>query len=196
MKFLFDFFPVIAFFIAFYVPEDRQQGIYFATYTIIIATVVQLCAYWLLYKKFEKMHIITFVVVLIFGGLTIYLQNEVFIKWKPTIVNWCFAAALIASHFIGDKTLFQRMINLADEKLKLPDKVWRNVNMSWGIFFIFLGFVNLYVAFSFTTEFWVNFKAWGMTLLNLAFLVAIFIYMYQYLKDTEEGEVSSQKENS
>ena len=140
------------------------------------------------------MHIITFVVVLIFGGLTIYLQDEVFIKWKPTIVNWCFAAALIASHFIGDKTLFQRMINLADEKLQLPDQVWRNVNMSWGLFFIFLGFVNLYVAFSFTTEFWVNFKAWGMTLLNLAFLIAIFIYMYQYLKDTEEAEVSSQEE--
>ncbi|MEQ8290449.1 MAG: septation protein A [Gammaproteobacteria bacterium] len=196
MKFLFDFFPVIAFFIAFYVPEDRQQGIYAATYTIMIATMIQVALYWLLYKKFEKMHIITFVVVLIFGGLTIYLQDEVFIKWKPTIVNWCFAAALIASHFIGDKTLFQRMINLADEKLQLPDKVWRNVNMSWGLFFIFLGLVNLYVAFSFTTEFWVNFKAWGMTLLNLAFLVAIFIYMYQYLKEAEEGEVSSQEDNS
>lgn len=196
MKFLFDFFPVIAFFIAFYVPEDRQQGIYAATYTIMIATMIQVALYWLLYKKFEKMHIITFVVVLIFGGLTIYLQDEVFIKWKPTIVNWCFAAALIASHFIGDKTLFQRMINLADEKLQLPDKVWRNVNMSWGLFFIFLGLINLYVAFSFTTEFWVNFKAWGMTLLNLAFLVAIFIYMYQYLKETEEGEVSSQEDNS
>lgn len=195
MKFLFDFFPVIAFFIAFYVPEDRQQGIYAATYTIIIATMIQIALYWLLYKKFEKMHIITFIVVLIFGGLTIYLQDEVFIKWKPTIVNWCFAAALIASHFIGDKTLFQRMINLADDRLKLPDKVWRNVNMSWGLFFIFLGLVNLYVAFSFTTEFWVNFKAWGMTLLNLVFLVAIFAYMYQYLKEVEEGEVTSQEDN-
>ncbi len=194
MKFLFDFFPVIAFFIAFYVPEDRQQGIYAATYTIMIATLIQICVYWLLYKKFEKMHLITFVVVLIFGGLTIYLQDEVFIKWKPTIVNWCFALALIASHFIGDKTLFQRMINLADEKLDLPDQVWRNVNMSWGLFFIFLGIVNLYVAFSFTTEFWVNFKAWGMTLLNLAFLICIFIYMYQYLKETETEEVTSQEE--
>ncbi len=192
MKFLFDFFPVIAFFIAFYVPEDRQQGIYAATYTIMIATLIQICVYWLLYKKFEKMHLITFVVVLIFGGLTIYLQDEVFIKWKPTIVNWCFALALIGSHFIGDKTLFQRMINLADEKIQLPDQVWRNVNMSWGLFFIFLGVVNLYVAFSFTTEFWVNFKAWGMTLLNLAFLICIFIYMYQYLKETEE--VTSQEE--
>ncbi len=194
MKFLFDFFPIIAFFIAFYIPEDREQGIYIATYTIIIATFIQVALYWLLYKKFEKMHLITFVVVLIFGGLTIYLQNEAFIKWKPTIVNWCFAIALIASHFIGDKPLFQRMINLADNKLQLPAHVWRNVNMSWGIFFIFLGFVNLYVAFSFSTEFWVNFKAWGMTGLNFIFLIAIFIYMYQYLKDIEQSETKTSNE--
>ncbi len=194
MKFLFDFFPIIAFFIAFYIPEDREQGIYIATYTIIIATFIQVALYWLLYKKFEKMHLITFVVVLIFGGLTIYLQNEAFIKWKPTIVNWCFAIALIASHFIGDKPLFQRMLNLADNKLQLPDHVWRNVNMSWGIFFIFLGFVNLYVAFSFSTEFWVNFKAWGMTGLNFIFLIAIFIYMYQYLKDIEQPENETNNE--
>ncbi len=194
MKFLFDFFPIIAFFIAFYIPEDREQGIYIATYTIIIATFIQVALYWLLYKKFEKMHLITFVVVLIFGGLTIYLQNEAFIKWKPTIVNWCFAIALIASHFIGDKPLFQRMLNLADNKLQLPDHVWRNVNMSWGIFFIFLGFVNLYVAFSFSTEFWVNFKAWGMTGLNFIFLIAIFIYIYQYLKDIEQPENETNNE--
>jgi len=194
MKFLFDFFPIIAFFIAFYIPEDREQGIYIATYTIIISTFIQVALYWLLYKKFEKMHLITFVVVLIFGGLTIYLQNEAFIKWKPTIVNWCFAIALIASHFIGDKPLFQRMLNLADNKLQLPDHVWRNVNMSWGIFFIFLGFVNLYVAFSFSTEFWVNFKAWGMTGLNFIFLIAIFIYIYQYLKDIEQPENETNNE--
>lgn len=194
MKFLFDFFPVIAFFIAFYIPEDREQGIYIATYTIIIATFIQVFVYWLLYKKFEKMHLITFVVVLIFGGLTIYLEDELFIKWKPTIVNWCFALALIGSHFIGDKTLFQRMINLADNKMQLPDPVWRKVNMSWGLYFIFLGFVNLYVAFSFSTEFWVNFKAWGMTGLNFIFLIGVFVYMYQYLKDVEEADTETNNE--
>ncbi len=191
MKFLFDFFPIIAFFIAFYIPEDRQQGIYAATYTLIVACFIQIALYWLLYKKYEKMHLITFVVVLVFGGLTIYLQNENFIKWKPTIVNWCFAIALIASHYIGDKTLFQRMINMADDKLQLPDHVWKNINMSWGLFFIIVGFVNLYVAFNYSTEFWVNFKAWGMTLLNLSFLVVMGIYMYRYI---EEPETTSQEE--
>lgn len=192
MKFLFDFFPVLAFFIAFYVPEDRQQGIYIATYTIIIASVIQITLYRLLYKKFEKMHIITFIVVLVFGCLTIYLQDERFIKWKPTIVNWCFALVFIGSQFVGDKTLFQRMINLADSKLQLPTQVWKNINLSWGLFFIFLGFVNLYVAYSFTTEFWVNFKAWGMTALNLVFLVGICIYMYRFIKEDES--VSSEEQ--
>ena len=185
MKFLFDFFPIIAFFIAFYVPEDREQGIYIATYTIIIATTIQIVLYWLLYKKFEKMHLITFVVVLIFGGLTIYLNDENFIKWKPTIVNWCFSLAFIGSHFIGKKTLIERMLTMAENKLELPKHVWRNLNISWAVFFIFMGFVNLYVAFNFSTEFWVNFKAWGMTLLNLSFMVGMGIYLYKYIKDIE-----------
>lgn len=191
MKFLFDFFPVLAMFIAFYIPEDREQAIYIATYTIIICSFIQVTAYWLLYKKVEKMHVITFIVVLIFGGLTIYLQNENFIKWKPTIVNWCFAIAFIGSQFIGDKPLFQRMLNLADEKLQLPTHVWRNLNMSWALFFIFMGFVNLYVAFNFSTEFWINFKAWGMTLLNLTFMIGIVVYLYRYIK---EEDLPSQEE--
>ena len=186
MKFLFDFFPLLAFFLAFYIPEDREQAIYIATYTLIISSVIQIILYWLLFRKFEKMHLITFVVVLIFGGLTIYLQDENFIKWKPTIVNWCFSFALFASHYIGDKPLFQRMINMADDKVTLPNQVWRNINMSWGIFFLFLGFVNLYVAFNYSTEFWVNFKAWGMTLLNFTFLIGMGVYMYKYLKDEPE----------
>lgn len=185
MKFLFDFFPIIAFFIAFYIPEDREQGIYIATYTIIIATTIQIILYWLLYKKFEKMHLITFAVVLVFGGLTIYLNDENFIKWKPTIVNWCFSLAFIGSHFIGEKTLIERMLTMAESKLELPTPVWRNLNISWALFFIFMGFVNLYVAFNYSTEFWVNFKAWGMTLLNLSFMIGMGIYLYKYLKDIE-----------
>ena len=161
----------------------------------MVATFIQVAVYWLLYKKFEKMHLITFVVVVIFGALTIYFQDERFIKWKPTIVNWCFALVFIGSHFIGDKTLFQRMINMADNKLNLPDHVWRRVNISWGYFFIFLGFVNLYVAYTFDTEFWVNFKAWGMTLINIVFLIGIYLYMYKYIKEEEETASQEELEN-
>lgn len=131
------------------------------------------------------MHLITFAVVLVFGGLTIYLNDENFIKWKPTIVNWCFSLTFIGSHFIGEKTLIERMLTMAESKLELPTHVWRNLNISWALFFIFMGFVNLYVAFNYSTEFWVNFKAWGMTLLNLSFMVGMGIYLYKYLKDIE-----------
>lgn len=188
MKFLFDFFPLLAFFVAFYLPEDREQGIYLATITIMVATFIQIAAYWLLYRKFEKMHLITFAVVLVFGALTIYLQDERFIKWKPTIVNWCFALAFIGSHFIGNKTLFQRMINMADNRLVLPAAVWRRVNISWACFFVLLGLVNLYVAHAFSTEFWVNFKAWGMTLINIIFLAGVCVYMYKHIRQAEETE--------
>ena len=188
MKFLFDFFPLLAFFVAFYLPDDREQGIYLATMTIMVATFIQITAYWLLYRKFEKMHLITFAVVLVFGALTIYLKDERFIKWKPTIVNWCFALAFIGSHFIGDQTLFQRIINMGENRLVLPAGVWRRLNISWACFFVFLGFVNLYVAYSFSTEFWVNFKAWGMTLINIIFLAGVFVYLYRYIRQAEEAK--------
>ena len=188
MKFLFDFFPLLAFFVAFYLPEDREQGIYLATMTIMVATFIQITAYWLLYRKFEKMHLITFAVVLVFGALTIYLKDERFIKWKPTIVNWCFALAFIGSHFIGDQTLFQRIINMGENRLVLPAGVWRRLNISWACFFVFLGLVNLYVAYSFSTEFWVNFKAWGMTLINIIFLAGVFVYLYRYIRQAEEAK--------
>ena len=188
MKFLFDFFPLLAFFVAFYLPDDREQGIYLATMTIMVATFIQITAYWLLYRKFEKMHLITFAVVLVFGALTIYLKDERFIKWKPTIVNWCFALAFIGSHFIGDQTLFQRIINMGENRLVLPAGVWRRLNISWACFFVFLGLVNLYVAYSFSTEFWVNFKAWGMTLINIIFLAGVFVYLYRYIRQAEEAK--------
>ena len=188
MKFLFDFFPLLAFFVAFYLPEDREQGIYLATMTIMVATFIQITAYWLLYRKFEKMHLITFAVVLVFGALTIYLKDERFIKWKPTIVNWCFALAFIGSHFIGDKTLIQRIINMGENRLVLPAQVWRRINISWACFFVFLGCVNLYVAYRFSTEFWVNFKAWGMTLINIIFLAGVFVYIYLYIRQAEEAK--------
>ena len=188
MKFLFDFFPLLAFFVAFYLPDDREQGIYLATMTIMVATFIQITAYWLLYRKFEKMHLITFAVVLVFGALTIYLKDERFIKWKPTIVNWCFALAFIGSHFIGDQTLFQRIINMGENRLVLPVGVWRRLNISWACFFVFLGLVNLYVAYSFSTEFWVNFKAWGMTLINIIFLAGVFVYLYRYIRQAEEAK--------
>ncbi len=188
MKFLFDFFPLIAFLIAFYYPENREQGIYYATATIIVASFIQICVYWLLYRKWEKMHVVTFVVVLIFGGLTLWLQDERFIKWKPTIVFWIFAGALMISQFVGEKNIIQRMLTMADEKIDLPEYVWKNLNLSWVIFFTVVGVMNLYIAFNYSTEFWVSFKVYGITVLNLLFVVAQVLYMYRFMSEENTQE--------
>lgn len=184
MKFLFDFFPVVAFFIAFYIPEDRSQAIYVATGVAIIASFLQVLGYWLLTRRFEKMHLITLAILVVLGGATLWLQDERFIKWKPTAVNWFFAAILFGSRLFLRKNLVQRMMEHAVE---LPQQVWNNLNMSWAIFFIAVGVANLYVAYTFSDEIWVNFKLFGILGLTLLFAVGQGVYMNRYMSEPEEG---------
>ena len=188
MKFLFDFFPVLAFFIAFFIPEDSQQGIYLATKTIIVASLIQVSLYWVIFRRFEKLHVITLIVVLIFGSLTLYLQDERFIKWKPTVVLWVIAVGAFAGQFLGKKNLFRGMIQMADNNLTLPDTVWHRLNLSLIVFYILLGGLNLYVAFSFTTELWVKFKTFGIVGMNLIFVIGQVIYMSRYLEEPVNAE--------
>jgi len=187
MKFLFDFFPLIAFLVAFYFPENRAEGIYYATATIIVASLIQVCLYWLFYRRWEKMHIITLVVVLIFGSLTLWLRDEQFIKWKPTIVFWIFAAVLLGSQFIGKRNIIQRMMTMADEKIIMPAHAWTMLNLSWVIFFTVVGVLNLYVAYNYSTEFWVGFKVYGITALNLVFIVGQVFYMFRFMNHAGEN---------
>lgn len=183
MKFLFDFFPVLAFFIAFFIPEDSQQGIYLATKTIIVACLIQVSLYWLIYRRFEKLHVITLVVVVIFGGLTLYLQDERFIKLKPTIVLWSLAIGMLAGQFLKNKNLFRGIIQMADKNLTLPDIIWNRLNSSMAIFYLLLGSANLYVAFNFPTEFWVKFKLFGITGITFIFVIGQTIYMSRYIEE-------------
>ena len=186
MKFLIDFFPVLAFFIAFKIPENTEQGIYLATATIIVATTLQLAINWVIFRRFEKAHVITFAVVLVFGGATLWLHDERFIKWKPTVVVWIFAAIALASEFIGDKNLFRRFIGMVDKNINAPDFVWSRLNMSWAIFFILIGLLNLYVAFNFDRAIWVDFKVIGLTLINVLFMAGQIFYLFRYIKDAPE----------
>ena len=188
MKFLFDFLPVLAFFIAFFIPEDRQDGIYLATKTIIVASLIQVTLYRLIFKRFEKLHVITLVVVLIVGSLTLYFHDERFIKWKPTIVLWIIALGAFAAQFLSKKNLFRGMIQMADSKMSLPEPVWHRLNLSLIIFYIFLGGANLYVAFSFPIEFWVKFKTFGIVGLNLIFVIGQVIYLSRYLEEPVNAE--------
>lgn len=138
MKFLFDLLPIILFVIAY-----KIYGIYPAIVVIMIATALQVGFVWFRQHKVEKMHIITLVLVLVLGGATLLLQDKSFFMWKPTVVNWLFAIAFLGSHFVGEKTLVERMMSQA---IEAPRQVWLRLNVSWTLFFILMGIANLYVA--------------------------------------------------
>lgn len=163
MKLLFDLFPVVLFFIAY-----KLQGIYVATAVIIVATVLQVGYVYLKHKRVEKIHLITLVLILVLGGLTLILQDEDFIKWKPTIVNWGFALVFLGSHFIGSKPIIRRMM---DQAIHLPDLVWIRLSFMWIVFFVLSGVVNLYVAFNYDTDTWVDFKLFGLMGMTLVFII-------------------------
>lgn len=177
MKFLFDLFPVILFFVVF-----KILGIYAATATAIIATLLQIA--WVKYRhgKVDGMLIASGIIIVVFGGATLLLHNELFIKWKPTVLYWLFAIVLFASEIFWNKNLIRAVM---DKQIALPDLVWRKLNHAWAAFFAVLGLLNLYVAFNFTTETWVNFKLFGTMGLMLVFVVLQSLFLGKYMKESE-----------
>ncbi len=177
MKFLFDFFPIALFFIAY-----KMGDIYLATITAILASVVQVL--WSRYKtgRFEKLPLITLGTILVLGGATLFFRNELFIKWKPTALYWVLALALVISQFIGKKNLMQRLL---EQNIVLPIKVWHQLNLSWALFFAAMGIANLYVVYHFDTDTWVNFKLFGTLGLTLVFIVVQGLYMAKHLKNNQ-----------
>jgi len=184
MKFLFDFLPILLFFVAY-----KLYDIYVATAVIIVASILQVSWLWIKHRRVEKMHIITLVLVLVLGGATLFLQNPLFIYWKPTVVNWAFAIAFFGSQFIGQKNFLQRML---DSQITLNEpRVWKNLNFAWVAFFIAIGGINLYVAFNFDENTWVNFKLFGMMGLTLVFVIAQGIYLARHIVPDDEDETES-----
>jgi len=184
MKFLFDFFPILLFFVAY-----KLYGIFVATAVAIAASFVQVGLHWIKHRRFENMHLVTLALIVVFGGLTLFLQDEAFIKWKPTVINWLFAIVFLASQFVGKKTLVERMMGA---KLELSACVWSRLNMGWSLFFIFLGAVNLYVFTYYDTDTWVNFKLFGLMGLTLVFLVGQSFYLMRHIV-IEEPENEEKK---
>ena len=183
MKFLFDLFPVIVFFIAFKIPEDPNQGILLATGVAIIASILQVTLSWVKHRRVENMHLITLAIILVLGGATLLWQDERFIKWKPTVVNWVFALTFAWSQYVGKRNLLRRMM---EANIHLPDPIWSRLNMSWASFFAAMGVVNLYVAYHFNTETWVNFKLFGIMGLTVLFVLAQSIYLTRYADSPED----------
>jgi intracellular septation protein len=124
---------------------------------------------------------VSLVIITVFGGATIYFHNETFIKWKPTVLYWAFAAILLASQAIFGKNLIRLMM---EKQLSLPDGVWQKVNFSWAAFFLLMGIVNVYVAYSFSTAAWVNFKLFGFTGMMIVFVVAQSLLLSKHVKDS------------
>jgi intracellular septation protein len=180
MKLLLDFFPIILFFVAF-----KIAGIYVATGVAIAATIAQIA--WLRYSKgkVEPMQWVSLVVIVLFGGATIVAQNETFIKWKPTVLYWLMAATLAAGQLFFRKNLLK---SLMGSQLELPDAAWRVTNWSWITFFGAMGVANLWVAYHFDTDTWVNFKLFGGLGLMVLFILAQALYLGRFIKAEEAGK--------
>ncbi|MGV3743065.1 MAG: septation protein A [Burkholderiaceae bacterium] len=207
MKFLFDLFPVILFFVVFKWgqnnPADAQSAIsqylsafvnggqvleaqapiLLATAVAILATFAQIGYLFIRRKKIDKMLWVSLIIITVFGGATIYFHNETFIKWKPTVLYWVFAAGLVVAQLGFKRNLIRAMM---EKQVSLPDPVWNKLYLAWTVFFVAMGAVNLFVAYNFDTEIWVNFKLFGFMGLMFAFIIAQSLFLSKYIKEGTE----------
>ena len=174
MKFLFDLFPVVLFFVAF-----KLSDIYVATAVAIAATFVQVGWLKVRGRRVEPMLWASLAIIVVFGGATLLLRDETFIKWKPTVLYWLFGAVLGGAAALG-RNLIRAMLS---EQVQLPDPVWSRLNLSWIVFFAFMGAANLYVAYQFPTDLWVNFKLFGGMGLMLLFVVAQAFFLSRHIEE-------------
>ena len=175
MKLLFDVFPVILFFIAF-----KIYGIFIATAVAMVASFAQIGYLWLKGRKIDNMLWVSVAVITFAGGATLLFGNETFIKWKPTVLYWLFGAALIVGSVFFRKNLVRSMM---EHQVTLPEEVWTRLLASWIGFFAVMGVLNLYVAYNFSTDTWVNFKLFGGIGLMLAFVLLQALMLARHVHD-------------
>ena len=180
MKLLFDFFPILLFFICY-----KFFGIYVATAVAMGASVFQVIFHRLKHQRYEKMHLISMSLIMVLGGATLFFHNPWFIKWKPTGIYWLSALIFLGSAFIGRKTVIQKMM---EGNISLPKIIWGRLNTAWALFFIVMGALNLYVAYYYDTDFWVNFKLFGGAGFTVLFVFFQAIYLTRHVveKDLEK----------
>jgi intracellular septation protein len=212
MKLLLDQFPIIAFFVAYFLPahlvqavlgmvatpeqaqqvvqylfsSDRSHSIYLATAVAIPASLVQILVHRHAFKRFDNGQLATLALLVVLGGATLLLHDKRYIMWKPTAVYWLFAIVFLGSQYIGEKPIAERMMG---HVMSAPRRIWNHVNASWVVFFAVLGVVNLYVARNFSETTWVKFKLFGVTGLLLVFAIAQTLYLSRH------GEMKSEEKN-
>ncbi|MGV3001563.1 septation protein A [Vibrio sp.] len=179
MKQIIDFIPLIIFFFLY-----KSYDIYVATGALIVATAIQVGVIYFLYKKVEKMQLITFAMVAIFGGMTLFFHNDNFIKWKVTIIYALFAIGLLVSDFLG-KPVIKGMLS---KEIAVPDSVWKRVNLAWVGFFAVCAALNIYVAYELPLDVWVNFKVFGLLIATFAFTILSGVYVYKHMPKENKEE--------
>ena len=199
MKFFFELLPVILFFAAYklytlirapiiesfnavlpfaLIPGDSSNAIYFATLIAILASGITVLVHALRHHELNKNQTITFVLFVIFGGATLLFRDPTFIKWKPTVINLVFALLFFASTFVGKKSLVERFMGNA---IEAPKAIWNKLNTAWIYFFVVIAALNLYIAYNYSEEIWVNFKLFGVIGLTVLFLIMQMMLLSRYI---------------
>jgi intracellular septation protein len=189
MKLLMDFFPIALFFVAF-----KLSGIYVATAVAMVATLVQIA--WLYFKhhKVETMQWVSLGIITVFGGATLLTHNDTFIKWKPTILFWLMAGILIGGQLLMKKNFIK---SLMSKQLALPDDIWQKLLWSWTVFFLVKGGLNLWVAYQFDTDTWVNYKLFGSMGIMLLFVLGQGVYLSRHVtSDSDAAEPKPETKNT
>lgn len=199
MKILFDLFPIILFFVAYQYgashPENAtawlaaigiqlesaaKPGVYLATVVAIGATFLQIGWAWFKYRKIDTMLWVSLVLIVVFGGATLFLHDETFIKWKPTVLYWLFALSLGLAPMLFERNLIRLMM---EKNVTLPDPIWTRLNLAWAGFFTVMGVVNLWVAMNYSTDAWVNFKMFGSLGMMIVFIIGQTVYLSRHIKE-------------
>lgn len=184
MQLFIEYFPLLVFFII-----NSIAGIYWATGSLIVAAFVQIFYYKFKKEKIPAKQWIIFSLIVVFGGLTIYLQNDAFLKWKVTVINAFFAAALLVSNTFFEKNIIKEFLS---ESLSLPENIWSRLNLAWALFFLFCSGLNYYIAFNYALDTWVNFKVFGLTGLMFIFSITSILFLYKYLPiEEDENETNN-----
>ncbi len=184
MQLFVDYLPILIFFGAYF-----YEDIYFATAVLMVVMPIILVVQWVITKKLNRIYAASTALILLLGSATLLLHNPLFLYWKPTVLNWAIALAFLGSQFIGAKPFVQRMMG---EAAKLRDEQWQRLNLIWVIFFVAVGGINLYVAYSFSEPTWVKFKLFGMLGLTLAFVIIQTAWLMRTMNNNESFEKESE----
>jgi len=184
MQLLLDYIPIVIFIVAYF-----YRDIFFATGVLMIAMPIVLLLQWVMTKKLNRIYAASTVLVLVLGGFTLAFRNPTFLYWKPTVLNWAFALAFLGSQWIGEKPFVRRMLGGAAD---LKEKQWITLNQIWVVFFIFVGAINIYVAYSFSEAFWVKFKLFGMLGITMLFVIIQSIWLTMVAQKNESAAEDSE----